>query len=259
MTVSAAAQAVRLAADHFAENLALAFVGGSYARSTQKATSDIDVFVLLHRSDHAAEQVFAEDLRDLHRDAGLHFDHCGEILDIATLDELLTFTERVLAAAPALQRAACYQADCPLSVFRKGDIVYKFLADPKVHIHDPHHLLPALELRAAAYFSRWPMPRVQEHKKHLELPLGSQQSQLAKRWAAQVSSVDWTDTPVGIGLDRWFGATLQTRARAVQPCPAVTAPDGSPWCCPLPLAEGRLRDAFAAQCLAFHHTHLEGP
>lgn len=32
MTMSAA-QAVRLASDHFAENLAFAFVGGSYARA----------------------------------------------------------------------------------------------------------------------------------------------------------------------------------------------------------------------------------
>ncbi|MGW0660111.1 nucleotidyltransferase domain-containing protein [Streptodolium elevatio] len=257
--MSPAAQALRLASDRFAENLVLAFVGGSYARGTQKATSDIDVFVLLHHGDRAAERAFAEDLRELHLDTGLDFDHCGEIFDAAALEALLTFTERALAAAPVLQRSACYQADCPLSVFRKGDVVYKFLADPKVHICDPHHLIPTLQERAAAYFTRWPMPRIQEHKEHLALPSGSEQARLADLWAGREADHDWTDTPVGIGLDRWFGTTLQARTRCLPPRPVTTAPSGSPQCCPLPLAEGLTRDAFAAQCLAFPHTLSEGP
>ncbi|MDT3399833.1 nucleotidyltransferase domain-containing protein [Streptomyces sp. B1866] len=252
-------QAVHLAEDRFADNLALAFVGGSYARGTHQATSDIDAFVLLHHSDRAAERAFAKNLRDLHHRAGLDFDHCGEIFDAATLEALLAFTEQVLAAAPALQHSACYQADCPLSVFRKGDVVFKFLADPKIHIRDPHHLLPDLEDRATAYFTRWPMPRVQEHKKHLHLPPGSPQSRLAAQWAAHAAGRDWTDTPVGIGLERWFGATpLRARARRFPPLPAAAAPH-SPRACPLPDAQGPARQAFAAQCLAFTHpAHPEG-
>lgn len=256
---SPAARAVDLASRFFARNLALAFVGGSYARATQTSTSDIDVFVLLHRSDRAAERSFAEELRGLHLDAGLDFDHCGEIFDTATLDALLAFTEQALAAAPALQRSACYQADCPLSVFRKGDVVYKFLADPKIQIHDPHHLIPTLEERAAAYFARWPIPRVQEHKKHLTLPPGSEQSRLTELWTSRAADRDWTDTPVGIGLDRWFGTKLQTRARRLPSVPITTAPDGSPRRCPLPLIDGPARNAFAAQCLAFPDTDSEGP
>lgn len=253
-----AAQAVRLASDHFAENLAFAFVGGSYARGTHQATSDIDVFALLHRSDHVAERAFAENLRSLHHDAGLHFDHCGEIFDVVTLDTLLVFTEQALAAAPALQRSACYQADCPLSVFRKGDVVFKFLADPKIYIDDPQHLIPALEERALAYFTHWPMPRVQEYKNRLALPTESEQSRLIGLWGGREAGQDWTDTPVGIGLDRWFGSTLQERARRLPPHSVTATPGGSLRCCPLPFAAGPARAAFAAQCLAFPHTHPEG-
>ncbi|MGI8307072.1 nucleotidyltransferase domain-containing protein [Saccharopolyspora hattusasensis] len=249
-------QAVRLAVARFGANLALAFVGGSYARVTHKATSDIDAFVLLHHADRPAEQAFAEDLRTLHHEAGLAFDHCGEIFDAATLEALLAFTEQVLAAAPALQHAACYQADCPLSVFRKGDIVFKFLADPKIHIHDPQHLLPALEERAAAYFARWPMPRIQQHKKHLALPPSSDQERLAALWRNRAAGDQWADTPVGVGLERWFGPGLGARIRCFPSAPVTAAPD-SPRTCPLPLTAGPARQVFAAQCLASTHSHLE--
>ncbi|UGQ14343.1 nucleotidyltransferase domain-containing protein [Yinghuangia sp. ASG 101] len=258
MTATAAQEAVRLAAYHFADNLALAFVGGSYARGNPTSTSDIDVFVLLRRGDRSAEEGFAEALRDLHHGAGLSFDHCGEIFDGDTLETLLTFTEHALAAAPALQRSACYQADCPLSAFRKGDVVFKFLADPKAHVLDPDGRLPGLEERAASYFARWPMPRIQEHKKHLALPAGSEQARLAARWICRADGPQWTDTPTGIGLDRWFGDPLKHRIGRLPPQPVTTAPS-DPRACPLPLTYGTDRQAFAAQCLASTHPPLEGP
>lgn len=262
MTANPAARTVQLAQARFGDNLALAFVGGSHGRGTATATSDIDVFVLLRHSDHPTEHAFAADLRALHQQAGLHFDHCGEVFDAATLDGLLTFTERVLAAAPALQHAACYQADCPLSVFRKGDIVFKFLDDPKIHVHDPGERLPCLQRRAAAYFARWPVPRIQHHKHQLALPPGSVQARLAAHWQSphgqrHGGTGEWTDTPVGVGLDRWFGDGLPPRAKALQP-DSFTEPPADPTTCPLPHSAGTARHAVAAQCLAISQPHPEG-
>ncbi|WP_326768784.1 nucleotidyltransferase domain-containing protein [Streptomyces sp. NBC_01591] len=251
MTDSVAALAVALAEERFADNLALAFVGGSYARGTNRATSDIDVFVLLHRSDHGAEREFAEDLQALHLKAGLQFDHCGELFDVATIETLLAFTEQALTAAPALQQAACYKADCSLSIFRKGDVVFKFLADPKIHVVDPASLLSGLEMRAAGYFERWPMPRVQEFKKYLALPPGSQQERAALTWRQLEGTSDWVDTPVGIGLERWFGSSLQSRAQGLSGGTQVMTAPESKSSCPLPLTEDHARQAFATQCLAF--------
>ncbi|WP_030458508.1 nucleotidyltransferase domain-containing protein [Kitasatospora sp. NRRL B-11411] len=250
--------ASRATAEIFGDDLLCSFVGGSYARGSNKPTSDIDLFVVTARSNHGRERLLAERLRDLHLAAGLDFDHCGEILTLDTLDTLLAFTEHCIAAVPAIQRSACYLADCPLSVFRKGDVVFKFLADPKTAVHDPAGLLPALEARAAAYFSAWPMPRIQPHKGLLRLPSGSPQQQLADLWRNRDSADDWTDTPVGIGLERWFGTELPARSEALRPAGPVTVapPDGTT--CPLPAAGTTLAQLLAAQCLAFLHSEPEG-
>ncbi|MFF8789207.1 nucleotidyltransferase domain-containing protein [Streptomyces sp. NPDC015125] len=256
MTLTTTERSVRLAEQHFGDNLAVAFVGGSYARQAAKPTSDIDIFVLLKHSDRPSETAFALALRALHHDAGLDFDHCGEVFDMASLDTLLTFTEQAIEAVPAIQRSACYQADCPLSVFRKGDVVFKFLEDPKLHVLDHVEVLPALEKRASAYFAQWPMPRVQEHKKHLTLPEGSQQASLAQTWAEREGTPRWTETPVGVGLERWFGAGLVQRAGRLDIETPVTMAPVSPHVCPIPFSEGTARRIFAAQCLAFS-TSLE--
>ncbi|MFI0942818.1 nucleotidyltransferase domain-containing protein [Streptomyces sp. NPDC021020] len=257
MTRSVTRRAVQLAEDHFDTNLAFAFVGGSYARHAQKATSDIDLFVALHRSDRDTEVAFAQELRELHEKKGLDFEHCGEVFDTATLDTLLTFTEQTIATVPAIQKSACYQADCPLSVFRKGDVVFKFLADPKLHVLDPGHLLPCLEERASAYFTRWPMPRVQEHKHHLGLPADTQQADLAEAWRRREGTEQWMDTPVGVGLVRWFGPGLLPRTRALGAAEPVTLAPLSPLVCPLPDSPGRARRAYAAQCLAMTYPTTE--
>ncbi|MFE6737532.1 nucleotidyltransferase domain-containing protein [Streptomyces tubercidicus] len=256
MTLSTTASSVQLAEQHFGDNLAVAFVGGSYARQAAKPTSDIDIFVLLKHCDRPSETAFALALRALHHDAGLDFDHCGEVFDIASLDILLTFTERAIEAVPAIQRSACYQADCPLSVFRKGDVVFKFLEDPKLHVLDRVDALPALEKRASAYFAQWPMARVQEHKKRLTLPERSEQASLAQTWAQREATPRWIDTPVGIGLERWFGAGLIERAGRLDTEAPVTTPPVKPHMCPIPSSEGTARRVFAAQCLAFS-TSLE--
>ncbi|MGW3073888.1 nucleotidyltransferase domain-containing protein [Kitasatospora sp. NPDC001132] len=260
MTATQAVSAAsRAAVEVFGDDLLCSFVGGSYARGSNKKTSDIDLFVVTDRSDHERERLFAERLRDVHLAAGLDFDHCGEVLTLETLNTLLAFTEDCIAAVPAVQRSACYLADCPLSVFRKGDVVFKFLTDPKIAVHDPAGLLPALEARAATYFSAWPMPRVQEHKGRLRLPPGSPQQRLAGLWQDRDTTDAWTDTPVGIGLERWFGTELPARSEALHQAGPVTAPALDGTSCPLPVVAGTaLATSLIAQCLAFLHTEPEG-
>lgn len=254
----ATAAASNAVVEVFGDNLLCSFIGGSYARGTHKPTSDIDLFIITARSDHDQERHFAERLRALHLLAGLDFDHCGEILTVDTLNDLLAFTETCIAAAPAIQRSACYLADCPLSVFRKGDVVFKFLGDPKTGVHDPARMLPALEARAAAYFSTWPMPRIQDHKGRLRLPPGSPQHQLSNLWQSRAATSAWTETPVGIGLERWFGTELPIRAGALHAGRIAAQPPSDGSTCPLPIADETLAAPLTAQCLAFLHTEPEG-
>ncbi|MFE2725644.1 nucleotidyltransferase domain-containing protein [Kitasatospora sp. NPDC059327] len=254
-TVAAASNA---AVEGFGDNLLCSFVGGSYARGTNKPTSDIDLFVITAHSDHGQERRFAERLRALHLLAGLDFDHCGEAFTADTLNDLLGFTEASIAAVPAVQRSACYLADCPLSVFRKGDVVFKFLADPKIGVHDPAGVLPALEARAAAYFSTWPMPRIQGYKGRLRLPPDSPQHQLSYLWQSRVATAEWADTPVGIGLERWFGTELLSRTDALPAGCQDAQPPADGATCPLPTADETLAASLTAQCLAFLHTEPEG-
>lgn len=254
-----AARTVDLAGEVFGDNLLIAFVGGSYARGTQKPTSDVDTVVVLAHSDRGQETRFAECFRTLHLDAGLKMGHCGEVFDIATLEELLTFTDGCIAAVPAIQASACYLADCPLSMFRKGDVVWKMLEEPKICVYDPKALLTGLEIRALDYFRRWPMPRIQTFKSQLRLSDTSPEAKLAATWVRRAGTAQWVNTPVGIGLERWFGADLSDRAKAFQRHIPLLDAVGDPRACPLPVAGADLGAALAAQCLAHPPTVESAP
>jgi Nucleotidyltransferase domain len=242
-----AARAVQLARMSFGDNLRLAFVGGSYARGTAKPTSDVDVFVLIHEPDMRAEREFATSLRDLHEDTGLSFDHCGELFDQGTLTELLGATDRCVTALPAIQQMACYQADCLLSVFRKGDVAFKFLADPKICVMGDTRYLAELEHRAAEFFGRFPMRRVQQLKGQLVLPFGSSQARLLDALQARFADEQWLDTPVGVGLHRWFGDLVDI------PSANGTAVEATmSYRCPLPShpADTEVGSVLRHQCLS---------
>ncbi|WP_331722957.1 nucleotidyltransferase domain-containing protein [Nocardia sp. NBC_00511] len=248
-----AARTVDLAVAVFGANLLAAYVGGSYARATHKPTSDVDTVVILEKPDRDAERTYADGFRALHESAGLAFAHCGEIFDEATLTGLLDFTDMCLAAVPSIQHSACYLADCPLSSFRKGDVVYKMLQDPKICVYDPQEILGPLTARALDYFQRWPMPRVQPYKHALQLPAHSEQARLASKWdqRRRARDWDWTATPIGVGLERWFGPGLSYRSPAFHGRePVTTVAPGAPNVCPLPVVDGQLADLLRAQCLA---------
>ena len=249
-SLALARAASELARASFTTNLRLGYVGGSYATGRARPDSDVDVFVVLHQPDRPAERRFAERLKAFHERAGLRFEHCGELFDEQTLDQLLGMTERLAARLPALHHLACYQADCLLSVFRKGDVVFKFLADPKTCVVGDAVYLAALERRARRYFARFPMRRVQQYKDQLTLPAGTPEAALLRRFKARLAGPGWADTPVGIGLERWFRRE-----------PAASLLGGDPlslhldqrlrWTCPLPtLPAGQATAVVRWQCLA---------
>jgi len=252
VAVAAALQrAVQRAIDGFGSNLCVTFVGGSHARGDARSDSDVDVFVVLDRPDRAAEERFAVALKRLHERFGLSFDHCGELFDRQTLHELLEFTRLCVDRFPAIQQLGCYQADCLLSAFRKGDIVFKFLADPKLSVHGDTMYLSELEQMAQAYFDAFPMPRIQQAKGALELDPTSTEFEVLREFQKALTSDRWLHTPVGVGLERWF------RSRSVGPvsAPAGAGPIGSELprhVCPL---QARPHDEetsalLRAQCLA---------
>lgn len=252
--MSPAEEAIALATSTFGPELVLAFVGGSHAAGTAHASSDVDIFVVIRKSDRSSECAFAVGLRELHRRHGLNFEHCGEVFDMETLEDLLTATHECLKRLPALQLLACYQADCLLSVFRKGDIVFKFLVDDMVCVTGDREYLSALHDRAEAYFAQYPMRRVQHHKGKLLIETGSGPSRLINTWLDRVAVSGWTDTPVGIGLGRWF-----SRQAIGDPPPPVQAdPAGwpSPSAIACPLSANPTNTPAGAvlrwQCLASH-------
>lgn len=248
--------AAELATRIFGQNLLVGFIGGSHATGSATACSDIDTFVVLRAADLPAEYRYADALRALHNDASLVLDHCGEVLDRATLDHLLDAATHVQAFLPDIHNLACYQADCLLSVFRKADVIFKFLADPKIYAVGDREYLDHLEDQAGEYFRRNPRPRVQELRGRLQVAHGSRQQVLLDYFDGLQGAERWADTPAGVGLDRWFGNGRLPRTAAVP----ASVRRCSRSRCPLTAEPSALTPAarllLAEQCLGArdHHT-----
>ena len=202
------AEASRLAAQNFGTNLVLSFVGGSYARGVSRPTSDVDLFVILEKPDRLAERSFALEFLRFHQRHSLTLTHCGEVFSVETLEHLLTVTEQILEQLPEIQHVGCYHGDCILSAFRKGDVVFKFLADSKTEIAGDRSYLTLLEDRAEVFFRRFPMRRVQLEKGRLILDESSAASRLEQAYHVSEATPAFADTPGGIGLERWFGPSV---------------------------------------------------
>lgn len=241
-------EAGELARTVFGAELRVAFVGGSHAAGTAGEGSDIDTFVVLRRPDAPAERDYARRLRALHDRAALAFGHCGEVFDQTTLARLLAFTDAFLTSLPGVQDAACYQADCLLSAFRKGDVVLKFLVDPKIHVVGDTGYLAGLEAQARDYFTRFPRARVQQLKGRLRLEGNGPRRTALDEVEALVRGDHWTDSPVGIGLHRWFAVLQAPDAPVTQPWDPL--PGGGTGC-PLDALRDHPHEALLrAQCLA---------
>jgi hypothetical protein len=221
-----ATAAVRLAMAHFGDNLRFAFVGGSYGARCARRDSDVDVFATLWEPAVHDELRFASALRELHRAHDLRFEHCGELFDVVTLEHLLTLTESWLRAVPELQHVGCYHGDCILSAFRKGDVVMKFLLDPKCSAIGDAGYLAALERRAVRYFEEFPMERIQTEKGRLSFPRGDRVAAVEESLRELAASPDYVHTPLGVSLHRWFGArALQQRTFVPSKTRENVAPD----------------------------------
>ena len=226
MKTKLAIEATNIAKKHFRKNILFSFIGGAYATGKFKPTSDIDIFVLLKKSDYKAEKEFAIEFKKFHGTNQLNFSHCGEIFDYSTLKYLLEVTEETMNLMPSILKTACYHADCILSIFRKGDIIMKFFLDPKVCVYGDIKLLRSFERRAKKYFKKNTTPRIQTEKGRLIIPEKGgylyKCNVLKSKYEKMAKTDRYFDTPLGVGLQRWFSNILERRI-----CPRIFFAEGS--------------------------------
>jgi hypothetical protein len=234
------------AVEVFENNLMFAFVGGSRAKGSALPDSDVDIFVLLDVCDHLQERQFAEDLRNLHGEGGLRFEHCGEIFSRSTLLSLLTMTEYLHDELPSLSRSPCYLGDCIFSIYRKGLVVFDFLSKPKISVHDPGAYLNYYEQRAEQFDTRRSDKFPAERRNHVEFSKGSLRHDLYNNFQARSFTADWVDTPIGVGLERWFEEDV-VQSPSVNVTRSSQPDLESGHLCP---AEMGLSGTFLNQCLA---------
>lgn len=237
-------KALALAHDVFGENLRAAWVGGSHARGSAKPTSDVDVFVILNETDLAAETDFASKLQVLHREHGLLLEHYGQILDRATLENLVEFTITFIARVPQIQHVGCYHGDCVLSVFRKGDVLLKMLEEPKLGLLGDIEYVSELERLAIEFFEKFPMKRVQLEKNNLYIAEDN------IRDFEIALSRDLLNSPRGVGLNRWFlDLKIEPLSQNHPPPAAVIGRNECPFNHKMDDALNRL---YSNQCLALN-------
>lgn len=236
-------KALATAHDVFGENLRAAWVGGSHARGTAKPTSDVDVFVILNKTDLAAETDFASKLQVLHREHGLHLEHYGQIVDRATLENLVEFTIAFVARVPQIQHVGCYHGDCVLSVFRKGDVLLKMLEEPKLGLLGDIEYVGELERMAFDFFEKFPMKRVQLEKDNLHIAKDN------IRDFEIALSKDILNSPRGIGLNRWF---LDSKIEPVSQTYAASPVIGRNECPFNYDMDEALHKLYSNQCLALN-------
>lgn len=257
-------RATQLAQESFGNNILFSFVGGSYATKKAKPTSDIDLFVLLARGDQDSELKFARRFLDFHRRYNLHVKHCGEVFSLFTLDTLLEATKLIYKTAPLILELACYHGDCILSIFRKGDIAMKFLADPKILITGDHNLLLQYEHIANEYFAKSTMARIQTEINNIHDSSVSEEClnvhHLRKFYENLVDVGNFIETPVGIGLERWFSKqVVMEKLASVQSLQLPLPVEHPRNVCPrnlLPL-EIFETSSIKYQCLGTYHEDFE--
>lgn len=194
------------------ENLLVAFVAGSRAKGNYNQHSDIDLFVVLNHPSRANEKCLAEELRSLHEKQGLIYDHCGEIFSRDTLENLLKGIRNLDALVEnGFCQLACYQTDCILSIARKTQVVLHMLSEEKEMIIGNFSVLQEYEMIAKDFYSRHGNPPSQLHHQKLRWPANVISHSAKARWQSYVNEMkknQFCDTPVGIGLERWFLSSI---------------------------------------------------
>jgi hypothetical protein len=199
----------------FEDNLLFAFIGGSVAAGIHKRQSDIDVFVTTKSPNYSQEVQFARLMRRVHMEMKLSFDHYGEILDIDTLDSLLTLTEVTLQKNSWMISSPCYLGNCILSYFRKGLVLQYLIAGPKILCYDPEGIVTDYTNRAIDILKSLSLtfPSSASHIKNLTTNQKAIVGLIEESWARR----DGLDTPVGLSLWTWFDPHIRPVEQTVLP------------------------------------------
>jgi hypothetical protein len=240
-----------------------AFIAGSRAGVNARPDSDVDFVVVLNYPSRHHEIGVAEAMRDLHIAYGLEYSHCGEVISQPTL-------ENMLLAGPNLRRlidigfldCACFGADCILSIARKFLVVLGMLAGPKSNPVGDLYALQADALRASQFFDSVPRFRIPKPPRVLDWESCRSDSPRLDSWQrfmAMIQANNFDDTPVGIGLERWFMHPT-IHAPAISSSEDQTAPLAAfaPEKCPLEQmpTQHQLRSAIEVQCLSIDTANL---
>ena len=204
--------AIQLTQDIFGEdNLLVAFIAGSRATGNYTQHSDIDLLVVLNHPSRAKEKCLAEELKNLHEKQGLYYEHCGEIFSQDTLDKLLKGVYNLdTLIENGFCQLACYQTDCIFSIARKTQVVLHMLSEKKEMITGDFSVLQEYEMIAKSFYSKHGSPPSQLHLQKLRWPTETVSHSIEMKWQSYANAVEnkeFCDTPVGIGLERWFLST----------------------------------------------------
>jgi len=237
--------------------LRYAFIAGSRAGGDPRPDSDVDYVVVLNRPSRFQEISVAQAMRDIHRAHALQDSHCGEIISLPTLDNMLSATPQLrhLIEIGYLE-CACFGADCILSIARKFLVVLHMLAGHKSHVMGDVNALKQDTSRASLFFESLPGFRFPKSPQVLDwtgTPSDSTRFTDWRRFTGLIQPGDLLDTPVGVSLERWFSNTIAHPAERLRDEDhAVRLGAITPGKCPLeqlPAQQG-LRRVIQVQCIS---------
>jgi len=237
--------------------LSYAFIAGSRAAGSSRPDSDVDYFVVLKRPSRSHEISVAQAMRNIHRENALRYSHCGEIISLPTLNNMLSTAPelRNLIESGFLQYA-CFGADCILSIARKFLVVLHMLAGIKSHVVGDVNALDQHANCARLFFESVPSFHIPRLPQVLDWTGTSSDSTRLSDWQRfmrLIQAGDLLDTPVGVSLERWFAHPMVYRAD----CPedndrAMWTGSSIPNKCPLEqlTVQQELRGIIQVQCIS---------
>ncbi|CCN85664.1 putative KNTase [Vibrio nigripulchritudo SFn27] len=190
-------------------NLLFAFISGSRAKECYRDNSDVDLFVVLKEPNRVQETTLANELIKFHLENSLQLSHCGQILDEKTLYSIIHSSKNMSNLVySGIENTACYHTDCILSITRKVKVVLHMLKMPKIGIIGDIEKLSKYEDYANSYYHRTGEPSKQlalgkmvwgDYSQHDDFP-----KSIWDKYLDKLASGDIANTPLGIGLHRWF-------------------------------------------------------
>lgn len=172
----------------------------------------IDYVVVLNRPSRSQETSVAQALRDIHRAHALQYSHCGEIISLPTLENMLSAVPllRYLIEVGYLE-CACFGADCILSIARKFLVVLHMLAGPKSNVVGDIKALKQDVSRASLFFESVPefsFPKAPQVLDWTGVPSDSPRLAGWQRFMGLIEAGEFLETPVGVSLEKWFAHAM---------------------------------------------------